>query len=135
MLDLHHAHVFASDVDETIRWWSTMLGAEVAYDGVLAGARNVFLKIGRGRLHVYDQGPRDTGQGPIHHLGIRTDDLARVVAHMRAQGATFRSEIREFGNWRYIMVTAPDEVLLELFAFDVDALEPALASYFGSTST
>ena len=131
MLDLHHVHLFATDPDKTVQWWTTMLGAEVAYDGMLAGARNIFLKVGRGRLHIYDQAPRDDGRGAVHHLGIRTEDLPRLVEHMRGQGATFRGNVREFNGWRYIMVAAPDGVLLELFAFDLDTIEPSLASYFG----
>jgi catechol 2,3-dioxygenase-like lactoylglutathione lyase family enzyme len=133
MNELHHAHLFASDIDATIRWWKTMLGAEVAYDGTMAGVRNVFLGIGRGRLHIYDQPPRDgAARGAIHHLGVKTDDLLGLAAHMRSQGAVFRSEIREFGDWRYIMTAAPDSVLLELFQIDLDAINPALAEYFGT---
>ena len=108
-----------------------MLDAEVAFDGSLAGARNVFLKVGRGRIHLYDQPPRHQSRGAVHHLGITTDDLPGLVARIRDRGAQFRSDIREFGSWRYIMVAAPDDVLLELFQFDVDQLEPALARYFG----
>ena len=42
----------------------------------------------------------------------------------------FRSEIREHGSWRYIMVAAPDNVLLELFAFDTEKLAGDLRRYF-----
>ncbi len=107
-----------------------MLQAEVAFDGTLAGSRNVFLKIGRGRVHLYDQPPRDHGRGGVHHLGIRTDNLVALAADMQSKGAQFRSDIREFGSWRYIMVAAPDDVLLELFEFELDKVEPSLAHYF-----
>ena len=130
MNELHHAHIFASDIDATLAWWTAMLGAEIAFDGRMAGARNVFLRLGRGRLHVYDQPPRALGHGAIHHLGVRTDDLRGLVAHMRAHGVAFRSEIREFGHWRYVMVAAPDDVLLELFEID-ETIEAPLAAYFG----
>ncbi len=109
-----------------------MLQAEVAFDGTLARSRNVFLKVGYGRLHLYDQPPRDHGRSAIHHLGIRTDNLAALVSEMRSKGALFRSDIREFQSWRYIMVAAPDDVLLELFEFELDKVEPSLAHYFGS---
>jgi catechol 2,3-dioxygenase-like lactoylglutathione lyase family enzyme len=132
MNEIHHTHIFASDIDTTIRWWKTMLGAEVAYDGKMAGARNVFLRLGRGRLHLYDQPPRSANtRGAMHHIGIRTDDLPGLTEHMRSKGALFRSEIRDFGNWRYIMTAAPDNVLLELFQIDLNTIEPALADYFG----
>jgi catechol 2,3-dioxygenase-like lactoylglutathione lyase family enzyme len=132
---LHHVHIFCADIEATIAWWRDMLGAEVAVDTEMAGARNVFLKIGSGRLHLYDQPPAaaasGTSGGAVHHIGIRSDDLAGLVERMRARGAAFRSEIREFGTWRYIMAAAPDGVLLELFAADAEALTGALADYFG----
>ena len=61
---------------------------------------------------------------------MRTDDLRALVAHMRARGVAFRSEIREFGHWRYVMVAAPDDVLLELFEVD-ETIEAPLAAHFG----
>ena len=42
-MDLHHLHVFASDIEATIQWWSRRLGAKVFFDENLAGARNVFI--------------------------------------------------------------------------------------------
>ena len=44
----------------------------------LTGARNVFIRIGNGRLHLYDQPPKNPGRGSIHHFGIQTDNLARL---------------------------------------------------------
>jgi catechol 2,3-dioxygenase-like lactoylglutathione lyase family enzyme len=129
---LHHVHIFASDIDATVAWWRDMLGGEVVYDGTFGGARNVFMKVGSGGLNIYDQPPRGVTLGPVHHLGIRCDDLAATVDHLRASGVEFRGEIREFGAWRYIMCTAPDNILLELFAADDDLQPPAVATYLKS---
>ncbi len=114
-IDLDHAHLFASDLDATIRWWSEMLGASVVFDVEVAGARNVRLAIGRGAVNLYDQPPRVVGMGSVHHLGILTDDLAGLVASMEAKGVQFRDPIQDFGVVRFVMVMAPDNVLLELF--------------------
>ncbi len=114
-IDLDHAHLFASDVDETIRWWSEMLGARVVFDLEVAGARNVRLAIGRGFIHLYDQPPRVIGSGSVHHLGIQTDDLEALVTSMERKGFQFRRPIKDFGAMKYAMATAPDNVLLELF--------------------
>ncbi len=127
---LHHVHLFCRDIDATVAWWRDMLGAEVAVDRELAGARNVFLTLGSGRLHLYDQSPPGDGKGAVHHLGIRSNDLSALVARLKDKGVAFRSEIREHGSWRYIMVAAPDNVLLELFAFDTDKLDGDLRAYF-----
>ena len=129
---LHHVHLFCRDIDATVAWWRDMLGARVAVDEELAGSRNVFLEVGAGRLHLYDQPPPGTGRNAVHHLGIRSDDLPALVAHMKAKGVRFRSDIREHGTWRYIMAEAPDGVLLELFAFDTDKLTGDMRRYFGA---
>jgi catechol 2,3-dioxygenase-like lactoylglutathione lyase family enzyme len=126
---LHHAHIFASDITATVAWWRTMLGGEVVFDGDFGGARNVFMRVGDGRLHIYDQRPLDGSHGAVHHLGICCDNLPEKMAEMLAKGVIFRSDIREFGNWRYIMCAAPDDVLLELFQADTDLTPPELAAY------
>ena len=128
--DLHHVHLFASDLDATVAWWREKLGGEVAFDGDFGGARNVFMRVGRGRLHLYDQPPRGAPGGPWHHVGIRTDDLPALHRRLAAEGVPFRSGIREFGSWRYVMCAAPDQVLLELFQIDTGNMPPALARYF-----
>lgn len=117
-IDLHHAHLFASDIDATVGWWTRHLGARVVRDEVLAGSRNVFMAVGAGRIHVYDQPPRDMGRGAVHHLGLKVQGLRAVWARLQSDGVTSPGGLREHGDWRYVMVAAPDGVLLELFEFD-----------------
>ncbi|MEC7827968.1 MAG: VOC family protein [Actinomycetota bacterium] len=130
MLDLHHVHIFASDVSTTVEWWKSNLGAIVSYDGEFGGSRNIFMKVGRGRINVYDQQPRGASNGAYHHVGIRVEGLAELKDRMAANGVEFRSGIREFGNWRYLMCSAPDDVLLELFEVDIDEMPSELAEFF-----
>jgi catechol 2,3-dioxygenase-like lactoylglutathione lyase family enzyme len=127
---LHHVHLFAADLDATVAWYRDNLGGEVFYDGDFGGARNVFMKIGTGRVHFYDQPPREYGRNAVHHVGMRTDDLPGLVARLRANGVPLRSDIREFGNWRYIMCGAPDGVLLELFQIDTEQMPEPLARFW-----
>ncbi len=127
---LHHVHLFAADIDAAVAWWREKLGGVVAFDGEFGGARNVFMEVGRGRLHLYDQPPRGAPGGAVHHVGIQTDDLPALHRRLAALGVPFRSGIREFGSWRYIMCEAPDGVLLELFQIDTGDMPPALARYF-----
>jgi catechol 2,3-dioxygenase-like lactoylglutathione lyase family enzyme len=114
-VNIDHAHLFASDIDATISFWQTMFGATLEWDRQAAGVRNVYLRVGRGAINLYDQPPRHVGAGSIHHIGIETDDLDALVSHMRAQGFQFRKPINEQPGFRYVMVAAPDEVLVELF--------------------
>ncbi|WP_416899391.1 MAG: VOC family protein [Minwuia sp.] len=131
---LHHVHLFAADLDATIGWWREHLGGEVAFDGEFGGSRNVFMRVGSGRIHFYDQPLRDEGRGAVHHIGIRTGDLAALEERLRRAGIAFRSGIRDFGAWKYIMCPAPDGVLLELFQADPEKLEGDAARYFADWS-
>ena len=117
-IDLHHVHLFASDIDATIGWWCRHLGARVMLDTVLAGSRNVLLGVGSGRINIYAQPPRDHGRGAVHHLGVRVADLRANWARLRAAGVSSPNGLREEDGWRYVMIAAPDGVLVELFEFD-----------------
>jgi catechol 2,3-dioxygenase-like lactoylglutathione lyase family enzyme len=121
--DLHHAHLFTSDIDATIAWWCRHLQAKVILDEDLAGARNVLLAIGTGRLNLYDQPPRDGGRGAVHHLGVKVANLREVWRRLQVDGVMSKSGLREHAHWRYVMISAPDGVLVELFEFD-DPLAP-----------
>lgn len=117
-IDFHHAHLFASNIDRTIDWWTRHMRARVVHDEVLAGSRNVFIAVGAGRLHIYDQAPKDTGRGAVHHLGLKVTGLREEWSRLQAEGITSRHGLREQDGWRYVMIAAPDDVLLELFEFD-----------------
>jgi catechol 2,3-dioxygenase-like lactoylglutathione lyase family enzyme len=113
--NLHHVHLFASDIAASIRFYTEMFGAKVVFDEIVAGARNVLIQIGTGRINFYDQPPRGAGQNAVHHLGINTDDISALVAHMESKGVKFRTPIRDFGDLKYIMLEGPDRVLIEVF--------------------
>ena len=128
--NVHHVHLFASDIDATVKWYVDNLDAQVAFDGDFGGARNVFMHVGYGRINLYAQPPRGDTSGAYHHIGIQTDNLVGLRDRLVANGVTFRSDIREFGSWRYLMCPAPDNVLLELFQIDLAEMPPKLVQFF-----
>ena len=91
------------------------IGATVVWDEVVAGSRVVRLQVGRAFIGVYHQPPRAPRGGAFHHLGIETDDLAGLVREMIARGYAFRNPVREEKSLKYVMVSGPDELLIELF--------------------
>jgi catechol 2,3-dioxygenase-like lactoylglutathione lyase family enzyme len=117
-MDLHHAHIFASDMERTLAWWRDHLGARVLFDGELAGARNVLIGVGSGRINIYDQAPKGSGRGPVHHLGVRVKDFDAVWERLGTAGVTSPGGPREYDGWRYVMIAAPDDILVEIFEFD-----------------
>jgi catechol 2,3-dioxygenase-like lactoylglutathione lyase family enzyme len=41
---VHHVHIFASDIDKSIKFYEEFFGGRVILDLELAGARNVFME-------------------------------------------------------------------------------------------
>ncbi len=127
---VHHVHLFASSLERSIEFYREFFDGKVVLDIEAAGARNVFMRIGTGRIHFYDQPPKDSGRGAIHHFGIQTDNLEALVAKMKARGVKFRKEIADFGFWKYVMAPAPDGVLIELFEVDKEKVPAEYRDYF-----
>jgi len=133
MLSLHHTHLFASDVDCTIAFWRDHFGAVVLVDTGFAGARNVFMRVGEGRLHLYDQAPKHAGAGTVHHLGIETDELDALVGRLKVAGISV-TDVRRHAEGDYAMAEGPDGLLLELFQPHAGRLPAALieSGYFAT---
>lgn len=119
-ISLDHAHIFASDINATIDFFTRMFGAETVWDEEAAGTRSVRLQVGRGFIHIYDQPPKAERGGPVHHLGIETDDIEALVEKMKAGGFPFRKPVSVQPKFKYVMVAGPDNLLIELF----QSLEP-----------
>ena len=112
---LDHIHIFSSDLSATVAFFTRMLRATTVWDEEAAGVRNVRLALGNAFIHVYEQPPKTDRGGAMHHLGIETDDLDQLVARMTRNGYPFRNAIREHPKFRYVMITGPDDLLIELF--------------------
>jgi catechol 2,3-dioxygenase-like lactoylglutathione lyase family enzyme len=91
---IHHVHIFASDLNRSIKFYEDSFDGKIVLDMELAGARNVFMIIGKGRIHFYDQPPRFSGRGSIHHFGIQTDNIEGVIKKLRFNGVV----LKNFGN-------------------------------------
>jgi len=113
---LQHVHLFASNVDATIDFYRKWFDAEVIWDGDVAGARNVFIKVGIGALHLYDQLPRGEGKNAVHHLGMQVVGIGELYERMKAAGLHIPNPIRSLGGGGgYFMLGAPDGVVIEIF--------------------
>lgn len=129
MNSLHHPHLMASDIDATTAFWRDGFGGRVVADLDFAGARNVFMRVGDGRLHLYAQPPRAPGRSTVHHLGVQTDEIDAVVERVRGLGFSVTDVRREPGA-AYAMAEGPDDLLVEIFQPDLDALDPDLRDHF-----
>ena len=130
MNNVHHVHLFASDIEKSLSFYRDAFGGKVVLDENMAGARNVFMRVGTGRILFFDQPPSFSGRGSIHHFGIQTDDVSGVVEKLKAMNVPFTKGITDIGVWKYIMVPAPDNVLIELFQVDKNSIPKELRNYF-----
>lgn len=127
---LQHIHLFASDIDATIDFYTRWFDAEVIWDGGVADARNVFMKIGIGAMHLYDQAPRGSGKNAVHHLGMQVVGLAELFGRMKDAGLHIPNPIRDLGGGGgYFMLGAPDGVVIEVFEPGVSRVGTVRAYY------
>jgi len=127
---VHHVHLFAADIQKSLKFYQDFFGGQIILDMEVAGARNVFMKVGTGRIHFYDQTPKTPGPGSIHHFGIQTDDVERDYRLLKEAGIGFTKNIVDLGYLKYIMVPAPDNVLIELFEVNKAVIPPEYHDYF-----
>ncbi len=127
---LQHIHLFATNIEETMAFYTKWFDARIAWDGDYGGARNVFMKIGIGAMHLYEQAPRDLGRNAMHHLGMQVVGLRDVYDRMKAAGVELPNPIREHSGGGYFMVKAPDDVLLEVFEAG-KGRDPRVQEYYG----
>jgi len=127
---LHHVHIFASDIDASVRFYREHFGGKVVMDNELNGVRNVFMAIGAGRLCLFALPPRSTERGAVHHFAIQTDDIESSVERMKNRGIEFRRDITDLGHMKFVMVPAPDNVLIEYFEVKKGMLSEDYADFF-----
>ena len=94
MNHVHHVHLFASDIEKSLAFYRDAFGGKVVLDENMAGARNVFMRVGTGRIHFYDQVPSFSGRGSIHHFGIQTDDINGVLEKLKAMNVPFKRALQ-----------------------------------------
>ena len=122
---LDHIHIYASDPSATIAFYTELFGAEKL--GILPNTQNHFLILGGQYLVVsgFPEGmePKtepDVGDGALHagfgvaHFGLQTSHLECMIARLRSAGVNVHSDARGEGAIRYVYVSAPDGVVLEL---------------------
>jgi len=127
---VHHVHLFASDIEKSLAFYRECFRGEIILDMEIAGARNIFMKVGNGRIHFYNQPPKHAGPGSIHHFGIQTDDVQRDYELLKSRGVPFNKAITDLGFMKYIMVPAPDSVLIELFEVNKALIPAEYHGYF-----
>jgi len=110
-----------SDVDESIAFYTTLLGFEV-----LTNAAPAFADVKRGNLRLLLAGPRSSagrpmpdgatpGPGGWNRIHFIVDDIDAEVARLRDAGGTFRNEVLVGPGGKQILLQDPSGNVVELF--------------------
>lgn len=114
-IDLHHVHLVTADIRGFCDFFTTHFDAEVVFDDSIDGDRNVFLRIGSGRVHLFESKNAPAhGRNLFHHIGLLIEDLDALVHRLRAGGRDV-TDITAVPGGGFAMVTGPDGLLIELF--------------------
>ena len=127
-LSLHHVHLVTNDVPGICAFYMENFGAEKVFDDLIDGDRNIFLKIGDGRLHLFEsKSAPPAGKNAFHHLGMMVTELPGVVERLKANGVAV-SDITTVPGGRFAIAMGPDNVKIELFEVTSDRTYPFFVS-------
>jgi catechol 2,3-dioxygenase-like lactoylglutathione lyase family enzyme len=129
---IHHVALFTADLDETIRFWTSVLKARLVRTARDAdgdpGLRHYYFDVG-GTLVAFFEFPaqdRETLQfGWMHHLALRVESFEALEAlrtHISGFGVPV-SEVRDHDFVKSIYVHDPNGLLVE-FAYQHRELTP-----------
>jgi catechol 2,3-dioxygenase-like lactoylglutathione lyase family enzyme len=120
-LTLHHVHLVTNDIQGFCDFYGQNFGAEIVFDDLIDGDRNIFLKIGTGRIHLFEsRSAAPDGRNSFHHLGMMVENLDAVVDRLRGNGVKV-SDITRTPGGGFAMAMAPDHVKIELFEVKSEA--------------
>jgi glyoxylase I family protein len=124
---LHHVAVGASDFEASLRFYVEGLGFRLALRFPEEPREVALLDTGGGTYLELFSGGAPSGEGPILHLALATDDCEASTERARAAGAcvvTEPSDMVLLGErpvpCRYSFVEGPDGVCIELIQMQDD---------------
>lgn len=127
---VHHTHLMATDLEASLGFYKRWFDAVVIADFDYAGARNVFVAVGSGRLHFYDKPPKSASRNALNHVGLAVEGLDALAEAMANEGVDLPKGVQRFPDGNYLMVQAPDHVLLELFEPNWETSSPKMKAWF-----
>jgi catechol 2,3-dioxygenase-like lactoylglutathione lyase family enzyme len=134
-----HLHIYSADVDTTIAFYTAVLGGELLGNlpteheelnhFVLLGGQLLVISrfppgLGPAQPPPHGDGALRTGYG-VAHFGLNVADLGVAIGRLRQAGIEPHAPPAGSGKVRYVYVTAPDGVVIELTQY---RLPPRLSS-------
>lgn len=122
LLDLHHVAIKSKDLDETVKFYTEVLGMEQVErpEFPFPGA---WLQMGETMFHIYGGGPAKTHNGnykysqkasPVDHIALRAkgfDEMKKTFIKKKCEWR--QMNIPDFKLWQ-LFVLDPSGVIIEL---------------------
>jgi catechol 2,3-dioxygenase-like lactoylglutathione lyase family enzyme len=109
-LAVHHVAVNVTDAEESIAFYTDVLGGTVRPDRPDFGIGGAWIDMGATQVHLIElAGPPAMGQ----HFALLVDDLADAVAELRAKGLSV-DDPSQVGNDLQTFVTDPSGNAIEI---------------------
>jgi catechol 2,3-dioxygenase-like lactoylglutathione lyase family enzyme len=128
VIGLDHVNIIADDLEETVRFYESLLGLQGGERPIAMGFRGAWLHdtTGRAIIHLMTWNTerhadldRGSATGSIDHVALACEDFAGTLERCQALGVEHAVNDRKYGDLRQIFVTDPNKVKLELnFAGD-----------------
>jgi glyoxylase I family protein len=110
ILGLHHVSLNVIDVEESVAFYTDVLGGALRDDRPELGFDGAWLDVGPQQLHLLDgRVPEDLGQ----HLALRVGDLDATVVELRARAIEVSDPVA-IGTGRQSFTHDPSGNLVEL---------------------
>ena len=119
-ITLDHIHLRSADVEAAAVWYVNVFGARVTARGAFHG--RVDLQLGGVSVFIsplaqdtQTDGATMLPRGGIDHLGLRVDEIADVVAALKAKHVEIVTDVTDVRpGVRLAFLRGPDDVLIEL---------------------
>jgi lactoylglutathione lyase len=118
-----HVHLLSPEPEATAAFYERMFGAEIARSKTPDGGPRIDLKLGGMDVFILPvkTGDAAVGAAPGHphqgldHIGLRINDLDKVMAELKAKGAEFtRGPITVRPGLRVAFMRGPEGVSIEI---------------------
>ncbi|HSR13647.1 MAG TPA: VOC family protein [Thermodesulfobacteriota bacterium] len=122
-VQMHHIHLLCSQLGETVKFFSEVLGAKFidwrkfqGADGAALDLRgtNIFLRVARDGEKVAESNQLQYG---LHHIGVAIEDMDQAYSELTRKKVTFTSPPKDIGDRKVAFIEGPDQISVELIQF------------------
>ncbi len=110
-----HIHLASPDPVKTAEFYEKTFGAQKSVEEMPGGMKKVTVYLGNTKILVAGKQSGEIDKPSLDHFGIRTDNLEKAIAELKAKGVVFTTEMRQIRpDFKISFLRTPDGVSIEL---------------------